>query len=108
MQKPATDAAQAPIQKKHKDKLREKYLVCQGEQRGGDLLVGALEVTDQLGGKAVLLLRDERVGRALLARAPGPTNAVRVRVDVPGAVVVHHDLDRRDVQAARCIACICM
>lgn len=78
------------------------YLHCQIQQLFGDVLVGTLQVPDEVPSEVAVLGGQQGVGHPLLARAAGAADPVRVGVDVPSHVVVDDSLDGRDIQASSC------
>jgi len=81
--------------------MRAKVRVLHGEfqQLGRHILAGVFQVADEVASKLVLPLRHEGERRSFLAGATGASDAMDVRVDVTGVVVVDHGLDVGDVEA---------
>lgn len=63
-------------------------------------MVGSLQVSHKVAGKAGVLTGEQRVGHTLLPGATGSPNPVGMRVDVARNVIVDDSADGWDVQAA--------
>ncbi len=60
------------------------------------------QVPDEVSCEVLVLGSDKREGGALLPRPACTSDAMDVRVNVPGHVKIHHRLDGRNVQASSC------